>query len=239
MAGLMPTKSTRRIRRMFDRISPTYDLLNRLFSLGADQRWRQRAAAEVPPNARVLDLCCGTGDLALAIRAPCTVGIDLSAEMLRRARRKSSRVKYSQGSALYLPFGNESFDACTVGFGIRNLSDPAAGFREVFRVLVPGGRFILLEFSLPSAGPLRWAFRGYMAGFMAAAGNAVSRSRAYTYFAGSVEDWFPPNRVLSLLEAAGFVPVSEDSLSWGIAHLFVVRKPTRADRPARGHNLLL
>src|SRR3954454_22230389 len=137
---------------MFDRISPVYDAMNRTMTLGLDQRWRRATAeAAVRPGDRVLDACCGTGDLAVAAKAAGgrVTGLDFSGRMLERARRKSSEIEWVRGDALALPFGDESFDAATVGFGARNLDDLERGLAELRRVLRPGGRLAILEITRP------------------------------------------------------------------------------------------
>ena len=149
------------VREMFDRISPVYDSMNRVMTLGLDRRWRRLAAeAVVRPGDRVLDACCGTGDLALAAaRAGGRVtGLDFSGAMLERARRKSEAIEWVQGDVLELPFEDETFDAATIGFGIRNVADLEAGLRELARVLKPGGRLACLEITRPQ-GLLRLFFR--------------------------------------------------------------------------------
>jgi len=140
------------VRSMFDRISPVYDAMNRTMTAGLDQRWRRATvAAVVRPGDRVLDACCGTGDLAVeALHAGGRVtGLDFSERMLERARRKSSEIDWVQGDALSLPFEDGSFDAATVGFGVRNLDDLERGLGELRRVLRPGGRVAILEITQP------------------------------------------------------------------------------------------
>ena len=137
---------------MFDRITPVYDLMNRVMTLGLDRRWRRlAAAAAVQPGDRVLDACCGTGDLALADLAAggAVTGLDFSPRMLERARAKSTAVEWVRGDALALPFADGAFDAATVGFGVRNLADLERGLCELRRVLRPGGRLACLEITRP------------------------------------------------------------------------------------------
>ena len=148
-AGRLPAEG---VRAMFDRIAPVYDAMNHVMTAGLDRRWRaETAAAVVRPGDRVLDACCGTGDLALAsLRAGGKVtGLDFSERMLARARKKSSEVEWVQGDALALPFDDDSFDAATVGFGVRNLADLEGGLAELKRVLRPGGRVAVLEITQP------------------------------------------------------------------------------------------
>ena len=150
------------VRTMFDRIAPVYDVMNRVMTAGLDRRWRRLTVeAVVRPGDRVLDGCCGTGDLALAARragAVHVVGLDFSEAMLERARRKSDDVEWVRGDLLALPFADGSFDAATVGFGVRNVADLEGGLRELRRVLRPGGRLGILEITRPR-GLLRPFFR--------------------------------------------------------------------------------
>ena len=150
------------VRQMFDRISPGYDLMNRMMTAGLDGRWRELAvnAARVGAGDSALDACCGTGDLAIALRRRVgpsgrVVGLDFSESMLEIARRKSAGVDWRQGDALALPFADGEFAAATVGWGIRNLSDRERGFAELARVVRPGGRVVCLEMSTPAG----WAAR--------------------------------------------------------------------------------
>ena len=149
--GTLPPEG---VRRMFDRIAPVYDSMNRLMTAGLDRRWRQEAAAAVVrPGDRVLDVCCGTGDLALAASQAGgkVTGLDFSEPMLERARAKSPELEWVSGDALALPFVDGSFDAVTIGFGLRNLSEAEEGLPEMRRVLSPGGRLGILEITAPAA----------------------------------------------------------------------------------------
>ena len=141
------------VRRMFDRIAPVYDVMNRVMTAGLDRHWRQVTVREVVrPGDRVLDACCGTGDLAVAAQragAGIVVGLDFSERMLERARRKEPTIEWVRGDVLALPFDDGSFEAATVGFGVRNVDDLEAGLRELRRVLRPGGRLGILEITTP------------------------------------------------------------------------------------------
>jgi len=140
------------VRTMFDRIAPVYDTMNRVMTAGLDRRWRgETACAVVSPGDRVLDTCCGTGDLAIAAErvGGRVTGLDFSERMLERARAKSDQVEWIQGDALALPLADGSFDAATVGFGVRNLDDLEGGLRELRRVLRRGGRVGILEITRP------------------------------------------------------------------------------------------
>ena len=148
-AGTLPPEG---VRRMFDRIAPVYDSMNRLMTAGLDRRWRVATArAVVRDGDRVLDVCCGTGDLSIAAREAGgeVTGLDFSEPMLAHAREKSSDIDWVSGDALALPFPDGSFDAATVGFGVRNLDDLERGLAELRRVLVPGGRLAILEITRP------------------------------------------------------------------------------------------
>ena len=155
------TLQPERVRDMFDRISPSYDRMNLLMSMGRDGRWRRlgvRASGAQPGDA-ALDVCCGTGDFAVELRRAVgpsgrVVGLDFSPQMLEVARRKCSAVEWQQGDALALPFADGEFTAACVGFGVRNLSDYRRGFAEMSRVVRPGGRVVCLEMSTPPA-PIR------------------------------------------------------------------------------------
>ena len=151
------TLQPERVRDMFDRISPSYDRMNLLMSMGRDGRWRRLGvrAARVQPGDAALDVCCGTGDFAVELRRAVgpsgrVVGLDFSPQMLEMARRKCSAVEWLQGDALELPFADGEFAAACVGFGVRNLSDHGRGFAEMARVVRPGGRVVCLEMSTPA-----------------------------------------------------------------------------------------
>jgi len=194
---------------MFDRIAPVYDLMNRVMTAGLDQRWRRLAAREaVWPGDRVLDACCGTGDLAVEAerRGGRVVGLDFSPRMLERARLKSGTIEWVQGDALDLPFADDEFDAATVGFGVRNLEDLGGGLRELARVLRPGGKVAVLEITRPR-GILRPFFRLWFDVLVPFAGNVLPGGKAYTYLPASVRR-FPAAEDLSrLMEQAGFLDV--------------------------------
>lgn len=209
------------VRRMFDRIAPVYDLMNRAMTAGLDRRWRRLAVREtVRPGDRVLDVCCGTGDLALEAerRGGRVVGLDFSERMLARARRKSGTIEWVQGDALALPFPAESFDAVLVGFGVRNLDDLEAGLRELRRVLRPGGRLAILELTRPR-GLARPFFRLWFEALVPLAGRLLPGGRAYTYLPASVRRFPEPEDLARLLERAGFEEVEFRRLGGGIVAL--------------------
>ena len=188
---------------MFDRIAPVYDPMNRVMTAGLDRRWRRLTAhAVVSPGDRVLDACCGTGDLALEAQAAggLVTGVDFSDRMLEHARRKSDEVEWVRGDLLRLPFADGAFDAATVGFGVRNVEDLDAALRELHRILKPGGRLGILEIVRPR-GPLALFYRVWFDGLVPLAGKLLPGGAAYR------------------LRAAGFDPIAHRLLGGGIVVL--------------------
>jgi demethylmenaquinone methyltransferase/2-methoxy-6-polyprenyl-1,4-benzoquinol methylase len=217
-AGTLPAEG---VRAMFDRIAPVYDAMNRVMTAGLDGRWRaETAAAVVQPGDRVLDSCCGTGDLALAsVRIGGRVtGVDFSERMLERARQKSSDVMWMQGDALALPFEDASFDAATVGFGVRNLSELEDGLRELRRVLRPGGRVGILEITRPR-GLLAPFYRLWFDALVPLLGKVLPGGSAYTYLPASVRRFPGPEGLAGALRAAGFEDVCYRLFAGGIVAL--------------------
>jgi demethylmenaquinone methyltransferase/2-methoxy-6-polyprenyl-1,4-benzoquinol methylase len=211
---------------MFDRIAPVYDVMNRVFTMGLDGRWRMLAAASaVRPGDRVLDAACGTGDLALADRKAGgeVTGLDFSERMLERARRKSDQIEWVQGDVLALPFDDAAFDAATIGFGIRNVDDLDAGLRELARVVRPGGRLAVLEITRPR-GVLRPFFRLWFDVLIPLAGKVLPGGAAYSYLPASVRRFPGPDDLADALRRAGFADVSYRLLAGGIVSLHVGRR---------------
>ena len=199
------------VRSMFDRIAPVYDAMNRVMTAGLDRRWRRLAAASVVrPGDRVLDAACGTGDLAVAAAeagAREVVGLDFSPRMLERARRKSSAIEWVHGDLLALQFPDGSFDAATVGFGIRNVADLEGGLRELRRVLRPGGRLAVLEITRPR-GVLRAFFTLWFERLVPLLGRMLpGGGRAYAYLPASVRRFPVSEELASLLARNGFADV--------------------------------
>jgi demethylmenaquinone methyltransferase/2-methoxy-6-polyprenyl-1,4-benzoquinol methylase len=216
---------------MFTAIAPRYDLLNHLLSANVDKLWWWRTALTLgpvlsQPSARVLDLCCGTGDMAFALwregpRAQ-IVGADFSHAMLKLAAVKSGDKKtlqWIEADALELPFPDQSFDLVTSAFGFRNLADYDAGLREIWRVLKSGGVVGILEFSQPG-GLLGKLYKFYFKRILPRIGRIVSRTAAYSYLPASVERFPSPPQLLERMRAAGFHPVSWTPYTLGIAGLF-------------------
>ena len=214
------------VEAMFDRISPVYDPMNRLMTVGLDRRWRRLTVqAVVRPGDRVLDACCGTGDLALeAQRAGGRVtGLDFSERMLERARKKSAAVEWIRGDVLALPFPDGCFGAVTVGFGIRNVEDLQAGLVELARVLRPGGRLGCLEITRPR-GALRPFFALWFDGLVPLAGKVLPGGAAYTYLPASVRRFPGPEDLGGAIGRAGFDHVGWRLLGGGIVALHVATR---------------
>ena len=214
------------VRDMFDRIAPVYDFMNRAMTLGLDMRWRRMtAAAVVRPEDRVLDVCCGTGDLALAgaEAGGHVVGLDFSEKMLSRARDKSEAVDWVRGDATALPFADGEFDAVTVGFGIRNLEDLERGLVEIARVLRAGGHFGCLEITRPR-GLLRPFFRVWFDALVPLAGKVLPGGHAYTYLPASVRRFPGPEDLAAAFAGAGFSKIEWRLLGGGIVALHTAVK---------------
>jgi demethylmenaquinone methyltransferase / 2-methoxy-6-polyprenyl-1,4-benzoquinol methylase len=211
------------VRRMFDRIAPVYDAMNRTMTAGLDRRWRRLTAeAVVRSGDRVLDACCGTGDLAVAAaRAGGRVtGLDFSERMLERARRKAPELVWVRGDLLALPFADGAFDAATVGFGVRNVDDLERSLAELRRVVRPGGRLGILEITRPH-GPLALFYRAWFDGVVPLIGKLVPGGSAYTYLPASVRRFPGPEELAGLMRGAGFTDVTYRLLAGGIVALHV------------------
>ena len=211
------------VRAMFDRIAPVYDVMNRVMTVGLDLRWRRIAAeAVVRPGDRVLDACCGTGDLAVACakRGGIVTGLDFSPAMLERARRKLPSATWVEGDLLALPFEAGSFEAATVGFGVRNVADLEQGLVELRRVLVQGGRVAVLEITQPR-GLLAPFYRLWFDRIVPLLGRLLKGGAAYTYLPASVRRFPGPDELANLMGSAGFTEVSYRTFAGGIVALHV------------------
>ena len=221
--GVLPPSE---VRAMFDRISPVYDFMNHAMTAGLDRRWRRLAAETVVrPGDAVLDACCGTGDLAIAgERAGGRVtGLDFSERMLVRARGKSGTVDWVLGDVTALPFDDASFDAVTVGFGIRNVPDLDVGLAELARVLRPGGQVACLEITRPE-GMVKPFFRLWFDGLVPLTGKVLPGGRAYSYLPASVRRFPGPSDLAAAFGRAGFDGVGWKLMGGGIVALHVGTK---------------
>ncbi len=229
-------KAAGKIQAMFSRIAPRYDLLNRLLSGGTDVAWRNEAARLLSPRAGEvhLDLCSGTGDLALAVakrsggRAR-VVAADFTFEMLaigqEKFRRRGAPIPEAGADGLRLPFPDRTFDGATAAFGVRNFEDLDRGLRELCRVLKPGGRLVVLEFTPEPTGPLAPLVRFHVRTLVPFLGRLVSKdASAYQYLPDSVGRWPAPDALAARMRAAGFASVDVHLLAFGIAAAHVARK---------------
>ncbi len=211
-------EASQKVREMFTQIAPSYDLLNHVLSMQLDRLWRARVARILSPilkrgDAVVLDLCCGTGDLALAMsRADSArvIGADFAHPMLVQANGKSGgKIKFLEADALRLPFSDRSFDLVTAAFGFRNLANYEDGLREMMRVLKPGGTLAILEFTEPPVGLVGDLYRWYFRSVLPRIGGMLSGDRsAYTYLPKSVARFFRPGELGELMATVGFTSVS-------------------------------
>jgi len=232
------SKSPARIARMFDGIAPRYDLLNHLLSAGIDRRWRRRAIRSLALSGRerVLDVCTGTGDLAIAARtseppAARVVGVDFARAMLGVGLAKLSKrglagsVSLVCGDATAIPVASASVDRVTMAFGIRNVENTAAACAEVRRVLTPGGRVAILEFGVPTLPLVRGAYLWYFNHILPRIGRLISGDDgAYQYLPASVGAFSSPEELVKLLRQAGLQDVTASPLSFGIVYLYTGRK---------------
>ena len=231
--------AARAVRAMFTSIAPRYDLLNHVLSFNVDRMWWRRTARTfrhtmARPDARILDLCCGTGDMAFALarqsvkNSPQIIGADFSHAMLRRATAKSSTGNGSptwiEADALTLPFPSEHFDLVTSAFGFRNLADYDAGLREIVRVLRPGGECGILDFGEPK-GAMGALYRIYFKHVLPRIGTMISGVRGpYAYLPASVERFPAPDEMLARMKAAGFAEANWSPYTFGVAGLYRGKK---------------
>lgn len=233
----------RRVQQMFDAIAESYDINNRLHSMWQDQRWRRKAVrlCDPKPSETVVDVACGTGDLAMAFDtagAKRVVGVDFTHAMLQVARRKAQHgrrdksdtaktpIAYADGDAMRLPLADACCDVVSIAFGIRNVAVPATAIHEFARVLRPGGRLCILEFSLPTNPIMRGLYNFYFKKIMPRTATLISgdRSGAYKYLPQSVNTFLGRQQMVAMMEDAGFEPVEQHPLTFGIAVIYVGRK---------------
>jgi demethylmenaquinone methyltransferase/2-methoxy-6-polyprenyl-1,4-benzoquinol methylase len=232
------SKSPARIAGMFDAIARRYDLLNHLLSAGLDRRWRKRAVRSLALTGRerVLDLCAGTADLAIAAlrahpSARRVVAVDFAHAMLRVGQQKihrlglSDRIALVRGDAARIPLADGVVDAVTIGFGIRNVENAAAACAEMRRVLAPGGRIAVLEFAIPRSAAIRTLYLWYFTRALPRIGRAISgHQAAYDYLPASVGAFSSPDEFAALLRQQGFVDVTATRLTFGIVWLYAATR---------------
>lgn len=233
--------ASRKVREMFTRIAPRYDLLNHLLSVQMDKRWRARTAREFRPildrpQALVLDLCCGTGDLAFALARDARariMGADFSHTMLLRANEKNTsqergrgHISFLEADALRLPLADGSFDLVTTAFGFRNLANYESGLREIFRILKPGGTLGILEFTEPAPGVVGQLYRFYCQKILPQIGGLISGdAAAYAYLPKSVARFFRPDELASLMRRVGYSPVRFHLMTLDSVALHIAVRP--------------
>ncbi|PWT82090.1 MAG: bifunctional demethylmenaquinone methyltransferase/2-methoxy-6-polyprenyl-1,4-benzoquinol methylase UbiE [Blastocatellia bacterium] len=236
--GVSLSKSPDLIAGMFDAIANDYDLLNHLLSAGIDRRWRKRAIAalELAGTERVLDLCTGTADLAIAARtarppAARVVGVDFAGAMLRAGRTKVSdrrlgdTISLVRADATQSPIADGSVDAVTIGFGIRNVENAKAVCDEISRVLRPGGRLAILEFAIPATPMVRAAYLAYFRYVLPQVGQLISHhNAAYRYLPASVAAFASPDEFMKLLRQHRFADIKAIPLTFGIVFLYTARR---------------
>lgn len=214
------------VRAMFSGIARRYDLLNHVLSMNIDKRWRKLVRKKLQPilddpNAVILDVACGTGDLSIELQSHANakvIGTDFCRPMLAVAATKDASIPFVEGDAMNLGFADASVDAVTIAFGLRNLSNFADGLAEFHRILKPGGKVVVLEFSSPVVPGFRQAFNFYFTRILPRIGGAVSGSRgAYEYLPNSVSKFPDQKRLADLMRETGFVDVEYTNLTGGIA----------------------
>jgi demethylmenaquinone methyltransferase/2-methoxy-6-polyprenyl-1,4-benzoquinol methylase len=224
-----------RVEAMFNRIAPTYELVNRVSTFGMDARWRRRTirAAELAGGETVLDICCGTGDLVRGFAAykpspGAVIGVDFAANMLASGQYDgpAAPIQLIRADGLHLPIADASVDVTSCAFGVRNFQDLDAGLREMHRVLKPGGRTLILEFTLPASRLLRWAYMLYAGRIMPWFASAIARdsSGAYRYLPRSIATFAPTEQITRKLLAAGFATVDTQGMNFGGVTLYRARK---------------
>lgn len=222
----------KQVEQMFDNISGNYDLLNRILSMGIDVSWRKKVVKSVQKAkpSTILDIATGTGDLAIAMAKATDAkitGFDLSAGMLEVGRKKVSeqnlanRIEMIQGDAENMPFADHSFDVITVAFGVRNFENLSKGLDEIYRVLKPGGKFIILEFSQPESFPMKQLYAFYSKNILPKIGKQISKDQsAYTYLPDSVKAFPYGEKMKNILKNSNFVQPFDKKLTFGIASIY-------------------
>lgn len=229
------------VRRLFNNIASDYDRLNHILSLNIDKRWRRMAVQELVEEDRplkILDVACGTGDFTIEIARKAAegsdvTGIDISEGMLTVGMEKIKRAGVSAQLTVAdceaLPYANDSFDRISVGFGVRNFEHPELGLSEMFRVLAPGGKLVILELSIPSNAIIRWCYKLYFLKVLPFIGGLISGDRgAYEYLPASVLRFPAPDKFIEMMKDAGFAIAEHTSLTLGICRMYVGKKSVSA-----------
>jgi demethylmenaquinone methyltransferase / 2-methoxy-6-polyprenyl-1,4-benzoquinol methylase len=226
--GAPGTLDESQVRAMFDRIAGVYDLLNQVMSVGLHHEWRRRAAdlAAVGPGARVLDVAAGTGDLTIELARRVepggeVIGCDFSERMLAKAREKAPDLRFETGDALALRYEDGEFDAATVGFGARNFADLERGLREMARVVRPGGRVVVLDFTTPRRPPLSTFYRIWFDRLVPVLGRLAGQPEAYGYLPSSVKRFPGPRELAAAISRSGMTNVRYIITAGGIVTLHV------------------
>ena len=225
------------VKKMFDNIAPDYDKLNHILSLNIDKNWRKKAVRELADEARplnVLDVACGTGDFTIEIAkkvAPDSrvVGVDISGGMIAVGLEKLSKLGINASMEVAdceaLPYEDNTFDRISVGFGVRNFEHLELGLSEMYRVLTPGGKLVILELSVPSNAFIRWGYKLYFLKVLPFIGGLVSGDRgAYEYLPASVLRFPAPDKFMEIMKSAGFDIVEHTALTLGICRMYVGKK---------------
>lgn len=226
--------------KIFDQIAPTYDLLNRLLSFGIDVWWRKMMMKHLPkaPLDRklfALDLACGTADLSIELskqkQVGKVIGMDLSQKMIDVGNKKiisknlTAKLELHIGDACQIPSGDQNFDLVTISFGIRNFSDPLKSLKEIYRVLRPGGKLVIMEFSLPSNKFVKFVYLAYFRNILPFFGKIISKNQdAYKYLNKTVEEFPYGEDFLELINSSGFKESNQQTLTYGIASIYYATK---------------
>lgn len=225
------------VRKLFDNIAPDYDKLNHILSLNIDKGWRKKAVREMVDTAeplKVLDVACGTGDFTIEIaqkvaQGSYVLGVDISEGMMAVGREKIQKAGVSAQLSVAdcedLPYADNTFDRISVGFGVRNFEHLEIGLSQMYRVLTPGGKLVIVELSVPSNAFIRWCYKLYFLKILPAIGGMISGDRgAYEYLPASVLRFPAPDKFISMLKSAGFTTVEHTPLTLGICRMYVAKK---------------
>jgi demethylmenaquinone methyltransferase/2-methoxy-6-polyprenyl-1,4-benzoquinol methylase len=225
------------VKKMFDNIAPDYDKLNHILSLNIDKNWRKKAVREIADEARplnVLDVACGTGDFTIEIarkvpQGSTVVGVDISDGMIAVGLEKLAKLGIDAALEVAdceaLPYEDNTFDRISVGFGVRNFEHLELGLSEMYRVLAPGGKLVILELSVPSNAFIRWCYKLYFLKILPFIGGLVSGDRsAYEYLPASVLRFPAPDKFMSIMKSAGFDVVEHRALTLGVCRMYIGKK---------------